>query len=108
MSIEQLRLELGLTQLDFAPLIGLSNKGSVSVMERGGPVSPEVALKIEALSVKDGVRRIDAGALCASIAAARVGCECVHDALAAPAPPPAPAAKAVNGDGVNPEYGVAA
>ena len=66
-TIEALRKELNLTQGQFAPLIGLANKGSVSVIERGGPCSLEVALEIERLSGG----RIDAASLSADVARAR-------------------------------------
>lgn len=67
LTIEQLRNELALTQSDFAPLLGLANKASVSLIERGGPCSVDVALALERLSKG----RLDAGALNADVAKAR-------------------------------------
>jgi DNA-binding XRE family transcriptional regulator len=67
LTIEALRRELGLTQIEFAHKIGLANKASVSLLERGGPCSLPVALAIERLS--DG--RIDAGDLNDDVRAAR-------------------------------------
>lgn len=67
LTIAGLRAELALSQQDFAELIGLSSKGNVSVLERGGPCSLAVALRLEELSG----RRIDAAALNADVAAAR-------------------------------------
>ncbi len=67
LTIEGLRIELGLTQEQFARRIGLSNKGSVSVIERGGPVSLPVALALETLSGG----RIDAALLNTDVAMAR-------------------------------------
>lgn len=62
-----LRRELGLNQAEFALRIGLANKASVSLLERGGPCSLPVALRIE--KVSGG--RIDAAALNDDVAAAR-------------------------------------
>ena len=62
-----LRRELGLNQAEFALRIGLANKASVSLLERGGPCSLPVALRIEKLSGG----RIDAAALNEDVAAAR-------------------------------------
>lgn len=67
LTIEALRTELGLNQEQFAKLIGLSNKGSVSVIERGAPCSLPVALALEKIS--NG--RINAAVLNADVAAAR-------------------------------------
>jgi DNA-binding XRE family transcriptional regulator len=69
LTIEALRRELGLNQAEFALRIGLANKASVSLLERGGPCSLPVALAIEALS--NG--RIDACALNEDVRAARHG-----------------------------------
>jgi DNA-binding XRE family transcriptional regulator len=66
-TIETLRRELGLNQADFAGRIGLANKASVSLLERGGPCSLPVALAIEALSAG----RIDAADLNQDVKAAR-------------------------------------
>lgn len=59
LTIEALRRELGLNQTEFALKIGLANKASVSLLERGGPCSLPVALAIEELSCG----RIDAAKL---------------------------------------------
>ena len=67
LTIEALRAELRMNQDQFARAVGLANKASVSLMERGGPVSLPVALAIEKLSAG----RIDAGTLNADVAAAR-------------------------------------
>jgi DNA-binding XRE family transcriptional regulator len=66
-TIQAFRLELGLTQEQFAAKIGLSNKGSVSVIERGGPCSLSVAIAIERLSGG----RINAASLNPCVAASR-------------------------------------
>lgn len=51
LGIAALRDELGLTQLEFGEKIGLANKASISLIERGlAPVSLKVALAIEELS----------------------------------------------------------
>jgi DNA-binding XRE family transcriptional regulator len=66
--IAALRGELGLTQLEFGERIGLANKASVSLLERGLiPCSLRVALAIEELSG----RRIDAAMLCEDVRLAR-------------------------------------
>jgi transcriptional regulator with XRE-family HTH domain len=62
-----LRRGLGLNQAEFALRIGLANKASVSLLERGGPCSLPVALRLEQLS--EG--RIDAAALNDDVRAAR-------------------------------------
>ena len=62
-----LRRELGLNQAEFALRIGLANKASVSLLERGGPCSLPVALRLEELSGG----WIDAGALNEDVRAAR-------------------------------------
>lgn len=69
LTIEALRRELGLNQTEFALRIGLANKASVSLLERGGPCSLPVAIKIEELS--EG--RIDAADLNEDVKAARHG-----------------------------------
>ena len=69
LTIEALRRELGLNQAEFARRIGLANKASVSLLERGGPCSLPVALAIEALS--EG--RINAADLNEDVRAARHG-----------------------------------
>ena len=61
-----------MTQQAFAQAVGLSNKSRVCLIERGGPVSLPVALRLEALSGG----RIRADALNADVAAARMGCVC--------------------------------
>jgi transcriptional regulator with XRE-family HTH domain len=82
LSILGLRKELGLTLQDFSAEIGLGSRGRASEIERGGPVSVAVALRIEKLS--DG--RIAADRLNKDVAAARAGCECVHNPDTAQAP----------------------
>lgn len=67
LTIEALRRELGLNQTEFAVRLGLANKASVSLIERGGPCSLSIALAIEALSGG----RIDAAALNADVALSR-------------------------------------
>ncbi len=69
LTIEALRRELGLNQTEFAFKIGLANKASVSLLERGGPCSLPVALKIEELSGG----RINAADLNEDVRAARHG-----------------------------------
>ncbi len=92
MTIDILRRELGLNQDNFARRIGLFNKSSVSIIERGGPCSLQVALAIEELSRgADGVARIDAASLNDDVAAARARCECpaghdLSDSGSRPAP----------------------
>ena len=66
-TIEALRRELGLNQAEFAQRLGLANKASVSLLERGAPCSLPVALRLEELSGG----RIDAAALNSDVAAAR-------------------------------------
>lgn len=72
-SIVDLRNELGLSLRDFALRVGISSGGNMSMIERGGPCSPQVALAIERLSVDPvtGVPRIDAGDLNPVVRAAR-------------------------------------
>lgn len=50
LSISALRAELDLTQEAFAERVGLTSKGYVSELEKGGRCSVKVALAIEALS----------------------------------------------------------
>lgn len=50
MDIKTLRKNLGLSQEDFAPLIGLKSKSHVCVLENTGKTSVRVALEIERLS----------------------------------------------------------
>jgi len=71
LTVSALRAELGLTQIEFAARVGLSNKTSISLLESGQrpTISPQVALAIEALSGG----RIDAAGLNPVIAAARDG-----------------------------------
>lgn len=69
LSIADLRRELGLNQAEFALRIGLANKASVSLLERGGPCSLPVALAIEQLSQG----RINAADLNEDVKAARHG-----------------------------------
>lgn len=65
--IKALRETLGLSGDEFARRIGLSSRSRVSEIERGSPISLNVALAIEALSGGE----IDAGEMCADVAAAR-------------------------------------
>lgn len=87
--VRALREELGLTQLEFGTLIGLSNKASVSLLESGKiAASLDVAIELEKLSGG----RIDAAALCEAVRKARAAClgGCVADAVhGAEATPPA-------------------
>lgn len=74
-TISELRREMGLSQSEFAPLIGLANKASMSLIETGKAMpTVDQALKIEALSVLDGVARIDAAQLNDDVAKAREAC----------------------------------
>jgi DNA-binding XRE family transcriptional regulator len=59
MNIAELRAEMGVSQEEFAALIGLSSKGNVSIIERENRCGLRVALKIEQLS--EG--RVDAASL---------------------------------------------
>lgn len=68
-SIADLRAELGLSLEQFAERVGLQSRGRMSVIEREGRCSLDVALAIEALSGG----RIDAGALNEDVKAARHG-----------------------------------
>ena len=67
-TIRDLRQELGLSLEAFAQQIGLASKSTVSDMERDNRCSLPVALAIEKLSGG----RIDAAALNADVAAARM------------------------------------
>jgi DNA-binding XRE family transcriptional regulator len=98
LTIAGLRSELGLNGDDFAKAIGLTSRSRVSEIERGGPVSLPVAIKIERLSFgADGLPRIDAASLNADVASARAACvgECVH----APSSPAEDGPSAKNGGG---------
>ena len=80
--IAALRRNLGLTQLEFGARIGLGNKASVSLLERGLiPCSLRIALAIEALSAG----RIDAASLSDDVRMSRHGLD--MDQIA-PAPSP--------------------
>lgn len=68
-TIKDLRCELGLGTADFAQLLGIKSKSTVSEIERGAPVSTRIALRIEDLSGG----RIDAATLNEDIALARLG-----------------------------------
>jgi transcriptional regulator with XRE-family HTH domain len=71
MTILELRKERGESQAEFGLSLGL-NASKVSEIETGlRPVSLRVALKIEELSILDGVPRIDAAALNDDVARAR-------------------------------------
>lgn len=70
LSISALREELGMTQIEFGERIGLSNKASVSLIERGlAPISLRVAVAIEELSGG----RIDAAGLNEDVRLSRHG-----------------------------------
>jgi predicted transcriptional regulator len=71
LTIADLRKELGLSLEAFAVAIGIASKGNASLIERDNRASLPVALAIEALSIKDGVARIDAATLNADVAKAR-------------------------------------
>lgn len=75
LTIEALRRQLGLNQAQFAERLGLANKASVSLLERGGPCSLAVALRLEELSGGS----IDAAKLNADVAAARRACLTIDD-----------------------------
>lgn len=104
LSIVALREELGLTQLEFGERIGLANKASVSLIERGlGPCSLRVAVAIEELSGG----RIDAAGLNEDVRLSRHG--------AANTPDSAPVSRGKGGelslpplDGARAERGVVA
>lgn len=66
-TVRQLREELGLSQTALADLVGLANKASVSIIEKTGRASFDVALRFEELSGG----RIDAGALNGAVRRAR-------------------------------------
>jgi len=83
MNIAELRAEMGVSQEDFAALIGLSSKGNVSIIERENRCGLRVALKIEQLS--DG--RIDAASLNDEVRVSRHGLDHVHTDTAVPAIP---------------------
>lgn len=68
--IRALRHEMGLTLADFADLVGLKGKSSMSAVERSGLASLPVALRIEALSGG----RIDAATLNDDVARSRAAC----------------------------------
>lgn len=68
--IANLREELGLTQIEFGERIGLANKASISLIERGlAPCSLRVAVAIEELSGG----RIDAAGLNEDVRLSRHG-----------------------------------
>jgi transcriptional regulator with XRE-family HTH domain len=73
-AIVTLRREMRLSQTEFGAAIGLTSKGRVSVLESTGRASLPVALRIEELSIADGVPRIDAAALNDDVARARAAC----------------------------------
>lgn len=50
MDLATYRKSLGLSQGQFAPTVGLRNKGSVSKIEGGEPAAPLVALRIQKVS----------------------------------------------------------
>ena len=71
LTIASLRAELGLTLREFSKVIGFASLGNLSMIERGAPCSPALALAIERLSIKNGEARIDAASLNKTIDAAR-------------------------------------
>lgn len=73
-AIVALRREMRLSQTEFGAAIGLASKGKVSVLESTGRASLPVALRIEELSIVDGVPRIDAALLNDDVARARAAC----------------------------------
>ncbi|MFO6447841.1 hypothetical protein ACLBKU_11905 [Erythrobacter sp. NE805] len=66
-TIAELRSEMGLSLEQFAARVGLQSRGRMSVIEREGRCSLDVALAIEALSGG----RIDAAELSDDVKAAR-------------------------------------
>lgn len=74
LKIVALRREMQLSQSDFGEMIGLASKGKVSVLESTGRASLPVALKIEELSMRDGIPRINAAVLNEDVARARIAC----------------------------------
>lgn len=76
-SIVDLRKSMGMTQSEFALAIGLSTKSKVSEIEKHNRASVDVALAIEALSVRDGKARIDAARLNEDVAKSREACTAI-------------------------------
>lgn len=76
-SIVDLRKSMGMTQSEFALAIGLSTKSKVSEIEKNNRASVDVALAIEALSVRDGRARIDAASLNDDVAKSREACTAI-------------------------------
>lgn len=74
MNIAELRAEMGVSQEEFAALIGLSSKGNVSIIERENRCGLRVALKIEQLSGG----RIDAASLNEEVRVSRHGLDHVE------------------------------
>lgn len=68
-TIRDLRQELGLGTAEFAELLGIKSKSTVSEIERGAPVSARIALRIEDISGG----RIDAATLNDDVARSRDG-----------------------------------
>lgn len=86
---------MGVSQEEFAALIGLSSKGNVSIIERENRCGLRVALKIEQLS--DG--RVDAASLNDEVRLSRHGLDHVPtDTSEADAPSPGSA------DAISPDY----
>jgi hypothetical protein len=79
LTIAQLRAELGLSLEQFAEKVGLQSRGRMSVIEREGRCSLEVALRIETLSGG----RIDTAQLSEDVKAARHGVVITSAMLAA-------------------------
>ncbi|WP_288016476.1 hypothetical protein [Microcystis phage Mae-JY04] len=85
MNIAELRAEMGVSQEEFAALIGLSSKGNVSIIERENRCGLRVALKIEQLSGG----RIDAASLNDEVRVSRHGLDHVAlDTVAEAVPSP--------------------
>jgi transcriptional regulator with XRE-family HTH domain len=80
LTIAALRKERGWTLAEMAPRCLVPTKGRMSDIENGkANCTPEQALAIEGLSIRDGVARIDAATLNATVAMVRSGS--VHAAL---------------------------
>ena len=88
LTIAALRAELGLTQQEFGERIGLPNKTSVSLLESGKrpSCSARIAVAIEALSMIDGLARIDAAELSEDVRLARQEIGFVHTSGHSPEP----------------------
>ena len=74
LTVADLRAELGVSLERFAEMIGLGSKSGAFRVEHGELVSLDVALRIEALSMVEGIARIDAAILNDGVRAARAAC----------------------------------